>query len=128
MRQALDHAGLAPADVSVVMAAANSSQLLDHVEAQALEAVFGPRGVPVSAIKGALGESGASAAGSIASAILCLNRRVVPPTVGFEVADPDCPVDVSSTARPLTTTGDRPAALINGFASGGTNFSLVVTT
>jgi 3-oxoacyl-[acyl-carrier-protein] synthase II len=126
MRGALDEAGVRPQDVSVVFASANSSPQLDRVEAAALESLFGPRGVPVVAIKGALGESGASAAASIVAAVSSLSINMLPPTVGFEIADPECRVDVSNTSRPLCTAG-RPAALINSFASGGTNFSLVLT-
>lgn len=127
MRQALDQAGVAPTDVSIVLASANSSPQLDRAEAEALDVVFGPWGVPVAAIKGALGECAASAAGSIVAAVLCLNATVVPPTVGFEVADPACRVDISSTVRPLAATGRGPVALINSFASGGANFSVVIT-
>ena len=50
-------------DVAVVFASANSSRELDRVEAEALEAVFGPSGVPVVAVKGAIGECGAAGGG-----------------------------------------------------------------
>ena len=59
-----------PRDVAVVFASANSSRQLDRVEAEALEAVFGPSGVPVVAVKGALGECGASAAAAFVAAVL----------------------------------------------------------
>ena len=89
--------------------------------------VCGPSGVPVVAVKGAIGECGAAAAASVVAAVLSLKQRVIPPTLGFEVADPDCPVDVRPTPRPIDP--NRPAvALINSFASGGTNVSLVITT
>ncbi len=122
MREALDQARVRPPDVAVVFASANSSRQLDRVEAEALRAVFGPAQVPVSALKGALGECSASAAGSVVAAILSLKRRAIPPTVGFEVADPECVVDVSNLSRPI----EGSVALINSFASGGANYSLVV--
>jgi 3-oxoacyl-[acyl-carrier-protein] synthase II len=126
MRQALDRAGVTPAEVSVVFASANSSRRLDRVEAEALEAVFGPWGVPVAAIKGALGDCAASAAGSLVAAMLSVESADIPPSIGFRMADPECRVDVSNCARPIKVTGRRPVALINSFASGGTNFSAVI--
>jgi 3-oxoacyl-[acyl-carrier-protein] synthase II len=127
MREALAQARVEPRDVAVVFASANSSRQLDRVEAEALEVVFGRSGVPVVAVKGAIGECGAAAAASVVAAVLSLKQRVIPPTLGFEVADPDCPVDVRPTPRPIDP--NRPAvALINSFASGGANVSLVVTT
>jgi len=125
MREALDQARTRPRDVGVVFASANSSCGLDRVEAQALGEVFGPGGVPVVAVKGALGESSASAAASVAAAILSLNKRMVPPTAGFEVPDPACAVDVSAAPRALHPDKGG-VALVNSFASGGANFSLVI--
>jgi 3-oxoacyl-[acyl-carrier-protein] synthase II len=127
MQEALERAGVEPRDVAVVFASANSSRDLDRVEAEALGVVFGPSGVPVVAPKGAVGECGAAAAAGFIAAVLSLHQRVIPPTVGFEVADPDCPVDVRATPRPIDPSRP-PVALVNSFASGGTNVSLVVTT
>jgi 3-oxoacyl-(acyl-carrier-protein) synthase len=124
MRQALARAGVAPHDVAAVFASANSTRQLDRVEARALEAVFGAYQVPIVAVKGAVGECSASAVASVVAAILSVKSRLIPPTVGFEVADPDCLVDVSGEARPMDT--ERAIALVNSFASGGANFSLVV--
>jgi len=125
MRNAIASAERRPADVAVVFASANSTPVLDRTEAAALEAVFGPGGVPVVAIKGALGESGAVTAAAVQVALQSLRTHRLPPTVGFSEPDDDCRVDVAAVARALP---DRPraVALINSFASGGTNYSLVV--
>jgi 3-oxoacyl-[acyl-carrier-protein] synthase II len=122
MRGALADAGLTPADVSVVFAAANSTPGLDVVEARALEQVFGPRGVPVVSIKGAIGECGAAGAASLTAALLCLGRGRLPPTLGCEPLDPACRVDASATARP--SAGQ--VALVNSTADGGAHFCVVV--
>jgi 3-oxoacyl-[acyl-carrier-protein] synthase II len=127
MRDALADAGFTPRDVAVVFASANSSRDLDRVEAEAIKAVFGPSGVPVVAVKGSVGECGAAGAAAFTAAVFSLQRRLIPPTLGFEVADPDCAVDVRATPRPLDP-GRAPIALVNSFASGGANVSLVVTT
>jgi 3-oxoacyl-(acyl-carrier-protein) synthase len=125
MRQALDAAGLHPRDVGAVFAAANSTQDLDRTEARALAEVFGPRGVPVVALKGAIGECGASGAAAIVAATAAFERGVLPPTLGVEDLDPECEVDVSGVADPPRRL-ERPVALINSVASGGANYSVVV--
>jgi len=125
IRLALEEARIEPADVSVVFASANSTPTLDRVEAIALSQVFGPRALPVVAVKGALGESGASSAGSLTAALAALGSGPLSPTLGCEWPDDECPVDVVPVARAL---GDKAAhvALVNAFASGGANFSVVV--
>jgi len=126
MRQALDAAQVHPREVGVVFAAANSTTNLDRTEADALVQVFGPRGVPVVALKGAIGEFGAAGAAGIVAATAAFRRGRLPPTVGAEDLDPACGVDltgVGEAPRPLV----RPVALVNSVASGGANFSVVVT-
>jgi 3-oxoacyl-(acyl-carrier-protein) synthase len=125
MRQALDAAGLHPRDVGVVFAAANSTRDLDRTEARALTEVFGPRGVPVVALKGAIGECGASGAAAIVAATAAFERGVLPPTLGIGELDPECEVDVSGVDDPPRRL-ERPVALINSVASGGANYSVVV--
>ncbi|MBE3135078.1 MAG: hypothetical protein IMZ55_16550 [Acidobacteria bacterium] len=122
MRDALAQAGLAPAEVAAVFATANSTRTLDRVEALALEQVFGPFGVPVVSIKGAIGEFGAAGAASVMAALLCLRRGMLPPTLGCDRLDPACRVDVSASARPATGR----VALINATADGGAQYCVVV--
>jgi 3-oxoacyl-[acyl-carrier-protein] synthase II len=122
MRAALADADVTPADVAVVFAAANSTPVLDRVEALALAEVFGPGGVPVVSLKGALGEFGASGGAALTAALVGLGRGALPPTLGCEQPDPACPVDVSPCAR--RATGH--VALINATAHGGAQYCLVV--
>jgi 3-oxoacyl-[acyl-carrier-protein] synthase II len=122
MKSALADAGVEPAAVSVVFAAANSTTVLDHAEALAIAEVFGHRGVPVVSVKGALGEFGASGGAALMAALIGLARGTMPPTLGCERPDPACPVDVSPVARPAHGR----LALINATADGGAQFSLVV--
>ena len=125
MQMALDSADVAAENVSVVFASANSTPRLDRLEANALQEVFGPGGVPVVSIKGAVGEFGAVGAASTAAAFLCLREGWIPPTVGYEEPDPEFDVDVSSASRRLRDA-NGPIALVNSFASGGANYSVVV--
>jgi 3-oxoacyl-[acyl-carrier-protein] synthase II len=125
MQEALDNAGVHARDIAVVFAAANSTRDLDRVEAEAIQKVFGPSGVPVAAVKGAIGECGAAGAAGLTAAILALQRRTIPPTAGFEVADATCPVDVRGEPRGIDPS--RPLfSLVNSVASGGAHVSLVL--
>jgi 3-oxoacyl-[acyl-carrier-protein] synthase II len=122
MRDALSAASLTPSDIDAVYASANGSVPLDRAEAAALREVFGARRVPVTSIKGAVGECGASGAASLAAAVLCGASGYAAPTAGFQRTAPDCPVTVAIGALPLA----GPRLLINSFASGGTNVSVIV--
>ena len=122
MRMALSDARCTPHDVGVVFASGNGAIDLDRTEAAAIREVFLDEGVKVVSIKGALGESGMSGAASLAAAILSLREERIPPTVGLEELAPDCPVDVSPEARPASGW----LALVNSFASGGANYSVLL--
>jgi 3-oxoacyl-[acyl-carrier-protein] synthase II len=122
--EALDAARVAKQDVAFVVASANSTPALDRVEAEALAQVFGARAVPVVSLKGALGESGASGAAGLLVAIASLREGRVPPTLGCDDPDPDCPVDVANASRSIPP--GRRVALVNSIASGGTMYAAVV--
>jgi len=122
MRLALSDAGLTAEDIAAVVATANGSPHLDRLEAEAVREVFGARPIAVASLKGAIGESGAAGAAGLLAGLLSISAGVVPPTAGFEQADPACPVSVSGRTQPAA--GET--FLVNSVASGGTNYSLAV--
>jgi 3-oxoacyl-[acyl-carrier-protein] synthase II len=124
MRLALEDAGCSPRDIGAVYASANSTVGFDRVEADAIASVFGDGGVPVTSIKGAIGEFGGAAVGSLVAALLCGRSGLVAATTGCASPDPACRVDVVQRPSPL----EHPLVLVNSFASGGTYYSLVVRT
>jgi 3-oxoacyl-[acyl-carrier-protein] synthase II len=64
---------------------------------------------------------GAASAIEAAACALALCTGVVPPTINFEEADPDCPIDcVPNQARKV----DARFALNNAYAFGGNNASV----
>ena len=71
--------------------------------------------------KGAVGESGAAGGAAVIAALLAIGRGAVPPTVGWEVSDPDCPVSLCAQARAAA----QPVFLVNSVAAGGTNYAIV---
>lgn len=103
MRAALAAAAIEPGAVDFVSAHGTGTVYNDAMEARAITAVFGRRGVAVNSIKGAIGHT-LGAAGAF-EAVLCaeaIRRGVIPPTAGLESIDPACAdLDVvSGAARP----------------------------
>jgi 3-oxoacyl-[acyl-carrier-protein] synthase II len=123
MRLALDDAGIQAGDVNVVYASANATQALDRVEAEALAELFGSHSCVVTAVKGSLGESGASGSAACIAALLCGKAGRVPPIAGL--VRPDA---AAMTLRLAVGAVDAPGpiALVNSFASGGALFSVVL--
>ncbi|MEU9254866.1 ketosynthase chain-length factor [Streptomyces sp. NPDC048270] len=124
-RLALADAGLAATDVDVVFADAAGERAADRAEAEAITALFGPRGVPVTAPKsmtGRLLSGGASL--DLAAALFTLRDQVIPPTTGTARPADDCPLDLV-TGAPRTGTALR-TALVLARGRGGFNAAAVV--
>ena len=124
MRAALDEGGIDPERVGAVYAAANGSVDFDRLESHAIAEVFNGRAVRTTSVKGALGEGGMTGAGSLVAAVLAGRRGVVAPTAGLSDPDPSCAALgwVMGAPQPL----ESPYVLVNSFASGGTNYCLLV--
>ncbi|MET9297314.1 ketosynthase chain-length factor [Streptomyces sp. NPDC003077] len=116
--QALDEAGWRPSDVDVVFADAAGTPRWDREEALALTAVFGPRGVPVTAPKTMTGRL---AAGSgpldVATALLALRDQVIPPTAHVTCPKEEYRLDL--VTAPRRTPLRRAVVLARGY--GGFN-------
>jgi 3-oxoacyl-[acyl-carrier-protein] synthase II len=129
---ALRDAGLEPEEVSYVNAHGTSTQLNDAAETAAIKRALGEdqaRRIPVSSTKSAIGHLlGASGAVEAVATVETLRTRIIPPTLGYEVPDPELDLDyVPGEARPLiVSNGHPPAALSNSFAFGGHNVALVL--
>lgn len=122
---ALSDAGVDAGDVDVVFADAAAVPELDRVEADALNDVFGPRGVPVTAPKTMTGRLYSGAAPlDVATALLAIRDGVVPATTNV---DPD-----GSYGLDLVTGQPRSArvrtALVLARGHAGFNSALVVRT
>ena len=125
MRQAIDDAGLSPADIAVVNAHGTSTRKGDLTEVQCLRAVFGRRlpKVAVSANKSQVGHSlGASAAIEAALGIEAMRRGLVLPTINH-IPDPEL-ADVDVVPRQARRR-HYAFFLSNAFGFGGTNCCIV---
>jgi 3-oxoacyl-[acyl-carrier-protein] synthase II len=124
MRAALDDARLGAGDIGAVYASANGAAVLDAVEAAALHDVFGGHATSITSVKAVTGEGGMASAGAVVAAVLCGQVGKVAPVAGLAAPDPALPSLhlVTGEARRLAA----PHVLVNGFASGGTLYSLVL--
>jgi nodulation protein E len=124
MRLALQAAGWQPDQVDYVNAHGTGTPANDKAESRAILEVFGPRQppLPVSSTKSMIGHAlGASGALEALATLAALEQAIIPPTINFLEADPDCPVDaVPNHPRPAAIA----RALSNSFAFGGLNVSL----
>ncbi len=129
---ALNDAGLTPDDVGYINAHGTSTPLNDAAETAALKRALGEaraKRVPVSSTKSAIGHLlGAAGAVEAVATVQTLATRVIPPTLGYEVPDPELDLDyVPGEARPLIVSNGRPpVAISNSFAFGGHNVTLVL--
>ncbi|MFD9488964.1 ketosynthase chain-length factor [Streptomyces sp. NPDC059991] len=120
---ALADAGVAPGDVDVVFADAAADPELDRQEAEALGAVFGTRGVAVTAPKTMTGRLYSGAAPlDLAAAFLAIKDGVIPPTVHI---DPAAEYDLDLVLGEPRTAEVR-TALVLARGYGGFNSAVVV--
>jgi 3-oxoacyl-[acyl-carrier-protein] synthase II len=125
IREAIDDAGLQPADIQYVNAHGTSTPKGDATEVECLRAVFGRTlgNIPVSSNKSQIGHTlGASAAIEAALSIEAIRRAVVLPTVNH-IPDPKLDdIDVV----PNQARGHRyEFFLSNAFGFGGTNCCII---
>lgn len=125
MELALDDAGLSADNVDVVFADGAGVPSLDLAEAAAIRAVYGSRGVPVTAPKTMTGRLNAGGAAlDLASALLSIRDNVIPPTTGVSKLASGCDLDlVLGTPREARIQ----AAMVVARGYGGFNTALVVT-
>jgi 3-oxoacyl-[acyl-carrier-protein] synthase II len=125
MRMALRNAGLNPEDISYINAHGTSTPQGDIAETQAVKTVFGEyaRKLPVSSTKGATGHMlGAAGAVEMIACAKAIHTDTIPPTINYEVPDPECDLDyVPTTARQTKVN----AILNNSFGFGGHNATLI---
>ncbi len=125
MQAALDHAGLAVTDISVINAHGTSTPANDVTETTAIKTVFGDHAyeIPTSSTKSMTGHllGGAAAIEAVAS-ILTIRDGLIPPTINYTTPDPECDLDyVPNEAREAEVT----TVMSNSFGFGGHNVALI---
>jgi nodulation protein E len=118
---ALADAALSPDTIDYVNAHGTGTTANDHAETVALHQSFGAhaRRLAVSSTKSVVGHTlGAAGALELVAAIMAIRDGIVPPTMNYLGADPECDLDyVPNEARRMSVR----AILNNSFAFGGLN-------
>jgi 3-oxoacyl-[acyl-carrier-protein] synthase II len=127
VRNALADAGMEPDQIDYINAHGTSTPENDKMEYRGISSVFGERAkeIPVSSNKSMVGHT-ISAAGAVEAvfSLLTLEHQRIPPTINYDIPDPDIPFDVvPNKARDARVT----AVMSNSFGFGGQNASLILT-
>ncbi|HEX5506489.1 MAG TPA: beta-ketoacyl-[acyl-carrier-protein] synthase family protein [Thermomicrobiales bacterium] len=123
---AIKDAGMQPADIDYIVAHGTSTPGNDLCETMAIKNTFGDDAyrLAVSSPKSMVGHLTSGAGGlNLLAAVYAMREGVVPPTINYEHPDPKLDLNYvpnEAQARPVR------AAVVDAFAFGGTNASLVV--
>ncbi len=125
MQKTIRDAGIQPEEVGYINAHGTSTPYNDKFETLAIRKTFGAHAykLAVSSTKSMTGHL-LGAAGGIEGvfSVLSLYRKVLPPTINYVNADPDCDLDyVPNQPR----KAELEYALSNSFGFGGTNAALL---
>jgi 3-oxoacyl-[acyl-carrier-protein] synthase II len=127
MRMAMEDAGISPDDIDYINAHGTSTPLGDASETRVIKIALGEEKAyktPISSTKGATGHClGGSGAIEAIISTLAVQRDVVPPTINYEVPDPECDLDYIPNESRETPVE---VALSNNFGFGGHNACLVI--
>jgi 3-oxoacyl-[acyl-carrier-protein] synthase II len=128
MRMAMDDAGVDASEVGYINAHATSTPLGDASETRVIKQALGEENAvrtPVSSTKGATGHCfGAAGAIEAVFTTLAVYDRKLPPTINYEVEDPDC--DLDYIANESREAPDLRVAISNSFGFGGHNATIVI--
>src|SRR5947207_923894 len=126
LRMAMADAGVTPEEIDYVNAHATSTPIGDSSETRVVKLAMGEEQahrIAVSGTKGATGHClGAAGAVEALWVTLAVAEGVLPPTINYEVEDPECDLDyVPNEARKV----DLEYAVNNSFGFGGHNACVV---
>jgi 3-oxoacyl-[acyl-carrier-protein] synthase II len=126
LKMAMGDAGVTPEDIDYINAHATSTPIGDSSETRVIKLAMGEeqaKKIPVSGTKGATGHClGAAGAIEAMFTTLAVHEGMLPPTINYEVPDPDCDLDyVPNVAR----KADVEVAVNNSFGFGGHNACVV---
>ncbi|MEY8369665.1 beta-ketoacyl-ACP synthase II [Anaerovoracaceae bacterium 42-11] len=125
MKAAMADAGIEPNQVAYINAHGTSTPMNDKCETRAVKSAFGDAAsdLLMSSTKSMTGHLlGASGAVEASLTVCALRDQFAPPTIGYQVPDPECDLDIVANAG-KSMTGDY--AMSNSLGFGGHNGSIL---
>src|SRR6266542_2357661 len=127
MKMALGDAGIDSDEIDYINAHGTSTPLGDAAETRVIKLALGEenaRKTPISSTKGSTGHClGGAGAVEATFCVLAIQNGMLPPTINYEVPDPECDLDyIPNESR----DADVRVAVSNSFGFGGHNASIVV--
>jgi len=126
IRNALHDAGLEPSAVDYINAHGTSTPYNDKTETLAIKRVFGEHAkrLAVSSTKSMTGHLlGAAGGVELIACALALRHQTLPPTINYEIPDPECDLDYVPNAARRTNVS---VVMSNAFGFGGHNAILIM--
>ncbi|MFD1017852.1 beta-ketoacyl-ACP synthase II [Thalassobacillus hwangdonensis] len=125
MQQAINDAGMKPAEIDYMNAHGTSTELNDKFETMAVKQVFGEHAnkLAISSTKSMTGHLlGAAGAIEAIISLKAIGDGILPPTINYETPDPECDLDyVPNEARSQEVN----AVISNSLGFGGHNATLI---
>lgn len=126
MRLAIEDAGIKPRDIDYINAHGTGTPLNDKSETAAIKTVFEDYAyqLPVSSTKSMTGHMiGAAGAIEAVFAVKVLQNDIMPPTINYEVPDPECDLDyIPNEPRQKQVN----YVMSNSFGFGGHNATIIL--
>lgn len=125
MKLCLEDAGIKPEDVDYINAHGTSTSYNDKNETEAIKNLFGDHAykLVVSSTKSMTGHLlGAAGALEAVVTVLTLVNNIIPPTINYEVPDPECDLNYAPNKAVKKEVN---YAISNAFGFGGHNVSLL---
>ncbi len=123
---ALQEARIEPTEIDHINAHGSSTPLNDKIETKIIKDVFGEHAynIPITANKSMTGHAlGAGGAMELVATVLTIKNQFIPPTINYELPDPECDLDyVPNEGRKATVT----TVVKNSFGFGGKNSSIII--
>jgi len=127
MQMALADAGIDRKDVDYINAHGTSTPLNDKSETAAIKTVFAEQAylIPISSTKSMTGHLiGASGALEAIISVMTLQTNTLPPTINYEIPDPDCDLDYVPNVSRTTSVNH---VMSNSFGFGGHNATIILS-
>ena len=122
---AMQDAGVSPDQVDYINAHGTSTPINEKIETMAIKNAMGEAAyhVHISSTKSMTGHLlGAAGAVEAIACVLAIQNGIIPPTIGYEVPDPDCDLDITPTHA---VEAPVRIALSNSLGFGGHNAALL---